>query len=617
MTTQQIPVYAFLTMTTGARVGAHFLLRRDRESRLGRGLDCDVVLSDPLASRVHAIVTYEGDQWLVRDAGSRNGTFVNGQKADEASLLDECRLKVGSTEFLFRESDARPSELDSRVVGTAQTIIREFPLSHKDIAARGMEALHNLERAQDLLMLYQLCIRLLGTPDPDDVVRIALDLLQVRTKATVAAFLWLSEDRQLKPRFVLPENAAATELSDDLTDRVIEHKKPLWTGHKYENAGSDTPADFADAICVPVTHDAAVFGAVHLYRRRHDYTESEFEFAVSLANILSVALVRARRQATLIVEHQRLVNKAAAFDELIGDSKPMTDLKAKIARIARATGCVLVRGESGAGKELVARAIHRMSPRGDRPLLSVNCAAIPPDLMESQLFGHRKGSFTGADSDHEGWFQQAHTGTLFLDEVGELTLEGQAKLLRILEGHPFLPVGSTKEVKVDVRVIAATNRDLREFVRDRKFREDLYYRLSVFELYIPPLRERGEDIAHLLDFFLEHFKRQHGRPNLQLTPAARQRLLSYSWPGNVRQLRNVIDSAVVMADANEISANDLGLRDAGVQEIETLRIDDWEQKLIREALRRTDGNVPEAAKLLGLGRATLYRKIEEYGIDRR
>jgi transcriptional regulator with PAS, ATPase and Fis domain len=293
------------------------------------------------------------------------------------------------------------------------------------------------------------------------------------------------------------------------------------------------------------------------------------------------------------------------------------DLKGRITRIARATGCVLVRGESGTGKELVARAVHRASARSDRPMLSVNCAAIPRDLMESQLFGHKKGSFTGADADHVGLFQQAHTGTLFLDEVGEMTLDGQAKLLRILEGHPFLPVGSTKEVTADVRVIAATNRDLREFVREGRFREDLYYRLSVFELYIPPLRERGADIELLVNFFLEHFKRQHGRVGLTLAPDARTKLLGYAWPGNVRQLRNVIDSAIVMSEGSQIIPDDLGLRDAtSGEQLESLRMDYWERKLIQEALKRTDGNVPEAAKLLGLGRATLYRKIEEHGIER-
>jgi Nif-specific regulatory protein len=294
----------------------------------------------------------------------------------------------------------------------------------------------------------------------------------------------------------------------------------------------------------------------------------------------------------------------------------MLRLKERISRVGAANGSVLIRGESGSGKELVARAVHRSSTRTDRPMLTVNCAAIPRDLLESQLFGHKKGSFTGADNDHDGLFQQANEGTLFLDEIGELSLEGQAKLLRILEGHPFLPVGATKQVSVDVRVIAATNRDLTEFVRDGRFREDLYYRLSVFELVVPPLRERGEDIDILIDHFLDHFLRQHGRPKLSLGDAARQRMRSYAWPGNVRQLRNVIDSAVVMADEPMIQEDDLGLRDAGLTQIDTLRIDVWEKRLIEKALNRCDGSVPEAAKLLGISRATAYRKITEYEIER-
>jgi Nif-specific regulatory protein len=197
-----------------------------------------------------------------------------------------------------------------------------------------------------------------------------------------------------------------------------------------------------------------------------------------------------------------------------------------------------------------------------------------------------------------------------------MTLEGQAKLLRILEGHPFLQVGGSKEISVDVRVIAATNRDLREFVREKRFREDLYYRLSVFELYIPPLRERGDDVGLLIDFFLDHFKLQHGRPGLTISKEARKQLLTYHWPGNVRQLRNVLDSAVVLADGDAIQPEDLGLRDAGRDEWESLRLDVWEQRLIQEALKRTGNQVPAAAELLGLSRATLYRKIEEYKIDR-
>src|SRR5438874_4325979 len=399
----------------------------------------------------------------------------------------------------------------------------------------------------------------------------------------------------------------------------MRHGKAFWINNQELEGSTRVLQHYADAICVPLVHEATTLGAMHVYLEKGSFRQGDFEVAIPLANILTVALVRARHEAVLKVDQRRMADKAAVSDELLGESRPIQELKGRIGRVARATGCVLIRGESGAGKELVARAVHRTSARSDRPMLSVNCAAIPRDLMESQLFGHKKGSFTGADTDHAGLFTQAHTGTLFLDEVGEMTLDGQAKLLRILEGHPFLPVGGTKEVTVDVRVIAATNRDLGEFVRDGRFREDLFYRLSVFELYIPPLRDRGGDIELLVLHFLDHFKRHHGRTGLTLSPDAREKLLGYSWPGNVRQLRNVIDSAVVMCEGNVILPDDLGLRDAGgaSDQLESLRIDFWERKLIHEALKRTDGSIPDAAKLLGLGRATLYRKVEEYGIERK
>ena len=609
-------VYSYLVMTGGGRVGAHFVLDAGRQNRIGRGLDCDVILTDPLSSRVHAIVTCESGDWWVRDAGSRNGSFVNGQKIDEARLAPGVTIKVGSSEFEFRQGATRPS--DSQRLDHTQTIIRDRPVRASEAGQFGLDALRDNERAHDFLTLHQLSVRLLGCADPDEVVRVSLDLLRDRTKASVVGFLWASDDGQLKPQCVIPEDAAGkVQLSSDLTEMVIRQGKAIWIDNQEEESGTAKLKHFADAICVPLVHDGKTLGALHLYLEQGRFRQSDFEIAIALANILTVALTRARREAVLQAEQRRLADKAAVTGELIGASKPMEDLKSRITRIARATGCVLVRGESGTGKELVARAVHRSSARSDRPMLSINCAAIPRDLMESQLFGHKKGSFTGADADHVGLFQQAHTGTLFLDEVGEMTLDGQAKLLRILEGHPFLPVGSSKEVSADVRVIAATNRDLRDFVREGKFREDLYYRLSVFELYIPPLRERGSDIELLVNHFLEHFKRQHGRTGLSLSSDARDKLLGYSWPGNVRQLRNVVDSAIVMSEGSVILPDDLGLRDAATgEQLESLRLDFWERKLIQESLKRTAGNVPEAARLLGLGRATLYRKIEEYGIER-
>jgi two-component system, NtrC family, response regulator HydG len=428
-------------------------------------------------------------------------------------------------------------------------------------------------------------------------------------------FLWMDEHGELKPQLISPSNKEKRlKLHRKLTERVCQDGKGVWVKDQWAEKGSEP--GFADAICIPLLAGKGVIGAIHLYREEGNFEPNDFDFTVSAGNLLSAALESSRAQASLSAEHQRLVERSADVQDLLGQSTELRRLKDRIARIARASGCVLVRGESGVGKELVSRALHRLSPRRDRPLLCINCAAIPRELMESQLFGHKKGAFTGADRDHAGIFQQAHTGTLFLDEVGELTLEGQAKLLRILEGHPFSPVGDTKQIAVDVRIIAATNRDLREYVREKQFREDLYYRLSVFELIVPPLRDRGKDIEILTDYFFDHFKVQHGRKNLQLSREARTLLLGYSWPGNVRQLRNVIDSAVVLAATDVVQTGDLSLNDVAVERPDSLRLDYWEERLIREALQRTENNINEATKLLGVSRATLYRKLEQYSIQR-
>jgi DNA-binding NtrC family response regulator len=484
-----------------------------------------------------------------------------------------------------------------------------------------LPALPDAEQVQELMLLYQLCIKLLGIGEPSEVIRASLELIRSRTGAAIAGFLWASDDGQLKPKLVLPQQAAAKlAMNATLTELVAHEGHAIWVANQ-PSAGESLDS-FADAICVPLikknqpSGERTILGALHVYLEDGRFRQSEFDFVITVANLVTIALVRAREQVSLQTEHDRLLSHTVDSPELIGQSEPMLALKNKINRVARAAGCVLVRGESGSGKELVARAIHKSSPRKDRPLVCVNCAAIPAELMESQLFGHKAGSFTGADRDHTGFFQQADLGTLFLDEVGEMPLEGQAKLLRILEGHPFLPVGGIEEISVDVRVVAATNRDLAAYVKEGKFREDLYYRLTVFELVVPPLRERGSDIELLVEFFLDHFRKQHGRPRLALADDARRKLLAYRWPGNVRQLRNRIDSAVVMTEGNEISAADLALRDASSEVLETLEIDHWERKLIVEALTRSAGNVPEAAKLLGIGRATLYRKIEQYHIER-
>jgi Nif-specific regulatory protein len=615
-------VYAYLTILTGNRIGTNFPLDPSRDTLLGRGSDCHISVPDPMCSRVHAIVRYEDESWVIRDQKSRNGTLVNGQKVGEATLDDGHVVRIGSNEFELHLSDEPPTADTDDGVSVTQTIVQDMPIAVQQSNQEVLAALPTPDQVQELMLLYQLSIHLLGCEDPETVIRVALGLLKERTKAAVVGFLWADEEAQLRPKLVIPQEAAdRVKLSKSLTELVLSQGHAVWVANQTEAAKTTDSVEFADAVCAPLVRkdpdgERRTLGAIHVYLENGRFRQSDFDFIIAVANLAVIALVRARSTVSLRSHFERLVQASPGYDEQIGDSKVMRELKNKIARVSTAPGCVLVRGESGTGKELVARAIHRSSQRADSPMISVNCASIPEDLMESQLFGHKAGSFTGADRDHSGFFQQADLGTLFLDEIGELTLEGQAKLLRILEGHPFLPVGATEEMQVDVRVIAATNQDLQSYVQKKKFREDLYYRLSVFDLHLPPLRDRGDDVGLLIDFFLDHFRKERGRLPLKLGDAARSQLLKYSWPGNIRQLRNVIDSAVVLAEEDEIRPCDLGLRDSGSERLDSLKIEQWERKLIAEALKRVGGNVPEAAKLLGIGRATLYRKIEVYNIQR-
>ncbi len=599
---------AYLAIQNGQEKGTQYPLDRDRPMHIGRANGCDIMLSDPNSSRFHAVVYYEDYAWHLRDTNSRNGTLVNGQRVDDARLIDQTQIVIGKTALTLISTDDESAAGEDLL----QTVYEDVECWKARDSEVVREAGDLIEQPQHLLDLYQLSLALLHGQKPDDVIDTTLELLRARTDSDTIGLAIDGGEGRWKLRRQFPKKSTPVKLDRAQLRRVTK------SGEVYLNEISD-PADrsrITQRLLVPISADERVLGVLMFHRNSEPYGDSLVDLALGAAGLLAMGLTQSTRTEQLRVEHQRIANRNADQGELIGESTPMRKLKERIERVGRASGSVLIRGESGSGKELVARAVHRASNRNDRPMLTVNCAAIPRDLLESQLFGHKRGSFTGADSDHAGLFEQADQGTLFLDEIGEMSLEGQAKLLRILEGHPFLPVGASKQVRVDVRVIAATNRDLTEFVRDGRFREDLFYRLSVFELPVPPLRDRNEDVNLLIDHFLVHFLLQHGRPQLALSSTARERLLSYAWPGNVRQLRNVIDSAVVMADEPEIVDDDLGLRDAGLSNIDTLRIDVWEKRLIEKALNRSSGGVPEAAKLLGISRATAYRKITEYDIER-
>lgn len=313
------------------------------------------------------------------------------------------------------------------------------------------------------------------------------------------------------------------------------------------------------------------------------------------------------------------VRESGRFGEIIGDSPALRMVLAQIDAVAETNATVLVTGESGVGKELVARAIHGASPRADAALVKVNCASVPKELFESEFFGHRKGAFSGAVRDRVGRFRLAHGGTLFLDEVGEIPFELQSKLLRVLQEREFEPVGDDRTQKVDVRIVAATNRDLSEEVRRGRFREDLFYRLGVFPIAVPPLRDRPEDILPLALHFLEHAAQDLNVPRSEVPRTIARRLEQYAWPGNIRELQHVMERATILSRGRPLRAEALSLpiEPGGGTHTRRRAAADGEAEAVRDALERYAGNVQQAARSLGLSRQSLYRRMDKHGIARR
>ena len=348
-----------------------------------------------------------------------------------------------------------------------------------------------------------------------------------------------------------------------------------------------------------------------------DFIEKPLSMNVVLTRV-EQALERKRLEA----EHETLKREVQDRYKLIGESAAMTKIFNIIEQVAPTNGRVLITGESGTGKELVARAIHNRSPRSQRQFVQVNCAAIPKDLIEAELFGHERGAFTGAVGRRIGKFEMADEGTLFLDEIGDMSLHAQSKVLRVLETQEFERVGGKQTLAVDVRVIAATNKDLAVEIRAENFREDLFYRLNVIPIKISPLRQRQEDIPPLVDHFLTQFCAENNQPTKRLSPEAVKALQAYNWPGNVRELRNIIERLVIMTRGDVIEVDDIpvDLGDIQVQSpLGSLREAraEFENNFIRQCLEKHHWNVTEAAKELGIERTNLHRKMKQYGISRK
>jgi Nif-specific regulatory protein len=636
---------ARLTLEAGDCQPASVDLVPGQTVTLGRSRDNTIVLRDELASRLHAKIYFDDGRWQLKDFGL-NGTRVDGLRVNGATeLADNRKIKIGEVVIRFavepkststRAAPAAPADPPAVPVrnGSAADIhtstkVHALP-PDRDVPVEQPppeEAARQL-RMDELTALCKFMTQAVETKTPHDLIALALRSILQQTTAKLAGFLGLDPDDPT-PKIVMPEAAAVDiPLSRRLTAQAQKDGTTVWLFPRLtaSHPPTDSLSAFADAICIPLKASGSPFAALHVYRSGRAFTERDVRFIEAVAGFLAHGLEIHKNRRTLEAENSRLRIHTPAADDIIGVSPAVIQLRQQILRAAPQPFTVLVQGESGSGKELVALALHRNSRRADGPLVVVNCAAIAPTLLEAELFGYKKGAFSGADRDHPGLFQQADEGTLFLDEVGELSPECQAKLLRVIEGKAFRPVGATGEIKVDVRIVAATHRDLEKEVRAGKFRQDLLFRLRVIQIRVPPLREHPEDIPELAGFFLAKVSAECRR-NFRLTPAAMRKLQAYAWPGNVRQLRAAIESAAVMSEADVIDADAIpltgateppasGVAKAGTEVPASLDMDEIETWAIRRALKQTGGNVSHAAKLLGMSRDTLHTKIKKKGIDR-
>jgi Nif-specific regulatory protein len=633
--------------------GDVYPLTNGQRYTLGRAATNRIILKDELCSREHAEIYYADGRWRLRDLTSLNGTRLNGQRLqEEEALAPSDEIHLGRTHLLFVEDmeqlpdvPVRPPPSEEGVSIKKRLGQTRFltpipptpsgpcgPTLDTDLTPSKDER-HNL--SHDLALLYRLALNMGAATDYQELVRIVLDGLLEAIPAEVGAILSVQEGNQLEVtahRHRNPSVQSYNRVSEYVTNEVLSTREAVLAedvarDRYLRNRESLADLGATSLICAPVVFNERVLGLIHLYcTDPHKALDSEdLEFAVAVAKQLGAVIHQLQRQDSLSKENRSLRDQLRVESELVGDSPPMKQIENQIARVAATNATVLIRGESGAGKELIARAIHFSSLRRDGPFVCLNCAALTETLLESELFGHEKGAFTGATEKKIGKFEAADHGTIFLDEIGEMSMSTQAKFLRVLEGHPFERVGGNAPIRVDVRVVAATNQPLEKAVHDGTFRRDLFFRLQVVEIHAPPLRERPGDITMLAQHFLDRFVRETGRKIRGFSPAALQKLQAYHWPGNVRELRNVVERAVALGNGPVLDVGDVWLSSlegnrpdpaGGEMTYQPVSLESVEKAHIVATLNHTDWNKSQAATILGIERSTLDRKIKTYELKR-
>ena len=627
-----------ITALTGPNQNEAYLVDSAIGLAFGRASGCGVRLRDTNVSRVHCKVWEADGRFHVQDLGSSNSTLVNGEPVTECVIEHGDRLEVGSSAFLFEVEDATPTfeaeiVADEQVYGRVRATVPRSNARYAQprISVRSRARLERI--ATDLKSLYDLA-NVLHTSHNVDVILHELLGLVFRVIGAERGAVLLRDDRsgELKPHVVrnaLADDEQPVGVSKTITERCLRENVAILvddalTDPRFMNAESVHSAEMRSVLCVPIDADGDAVGLIHLDTRMSSgaFDEDDLQLMSAIAVQAGIAIQNIQFKRNLERQNLGLRRALMSKHEIIGSSPAVKQVLELISKVAATDSTVLIRGGSGTGKELVAHAIHYSSDRKDRPLVCVDCGAVPDTLLAGELFGHEKGAFTGATHRKIGKFEQANHGTVFLDEVGSMEVSSQAKLLRILDQKQLQRLGGTETIEVDVRLIAATNEDLEQAVREGRLREDLYFRLKVVQLEIPPLRARREDIPELAEHFLEQCVHKAGRYIGGIDPDAMELLKNHDWPGNVRELRNCIEQAVLLGNSDHLVAEDfansisVGQTELHPDQPELLPLKDIEREHIIYTLGRTNWNKTRAAELLGIERSTLYQKLKQYGITR-
>jgi transcriptional regulator with GAF, ATPase, and Fis domain len=571
---------------------------------LGAGPDNDVVLPDPLLTDAYASIHFDGQTYTIATLQRKAEVVVNGKKRSKHKLSHDDKLVIGSCELRFALLDDAPVIEDEAAATVAD-----------------LDAYAELHEFSEKLMHQR---------DLGELLDALMDAIIAITAAD-KGFLILMEGDTLDikvARNLKRENIAdaISQLSDSIVAKVVKTRKPVIISDamhdaEFAAAKSVMALKLSSVICAPLLDRGRLLGLIYVGNDAvvDLFHERTMKILTVFSAQASLIVANALLLNELRVDNRRLSDRLeqARFGEIVGTSPVMQQVFRKVEKIAATDISVLITGETGTGKELIAREIHTRSPRAGKPFVVINCGAIPRDLLESELFGHVKGAFTGAIANKQGKFQAADGGTLFLDEIGEMPLELQVKLLRALQERVVVRVGDTRPEAVDIRIVTATNRELEKEIEAGRFREDLFYRLNVVNVHLPPLRDRGDDIVVIARYLLSRFAREYDAKVRGLSPNATVALRKHHWPGNIRELENRIKKAIVLCDSTVIGPDDLGLTADVLPSILTLAEakEKFQRDYINEVLALNNGNRTKTARDLGVDPRTVFRHLEKESDD--